>query len=262
MNYILTGGHSGIGLELTKILLHEGHQLGLIVRSEKRKKDTIDLLGKDVTIDYFIADLSDRDEIIKVASAIASKYDSIDGLFNNAGLLADKAYYSKYGNEMQLEINAIAPYLLAKVLQPILAKAKNPFVVNTGTGGMHQQKKTVTSELKKPTKFVKLLGSYLNSKVAMMLMMNNLGEAFPNIRIVTVDPGPNKTKMTNGTGMPRWLLPIRNLFFPKPTKGAKKIHQATFDDIFQQKSGIYVTGNKIKPITLSYSDKEVQEILS
>ena len=35
MNFIITGGHTGIGLELTKKLLEEGHKIGLIVRKNK-----------------------------------------------------------------------------------------------------------------------------------------------------------------------------------------------------------------------------------
>ena len=61
MNYIITGGHSGMGLELTKKLLTEGHKIGLIVRSESRKKETKNLLSSENTIDIFVADLSKRE---------------------------------------------------------------------------------------------------------------------------------------------------------------------------------------------------------
>jgi len=37
MNIIITGGYSGIGLELTKMLFAEGHKLGLIIRNKKNK---------------------------------------------------------------------------------------------------------------------------------------------------------------------------------------------------------------------------------
>ena len=59
MNYIITGGGSGMGLELTKKLLKEGHHIGLIVRNEQRKDETIDELGTD-KLDFFFADLSSK----------------------------------------------------------------------------------------------------------------------------------------------------------------------------------------------------------
>ena len=112
MDIILTGGHSGIGLELTKMLLQEGHKIGLIVRSEKRRNDAIVALGNSDKLDFFFADLSKQEEITQVARSIHEKWDKIDGLFNNAGLLTDKAYYSDRGYEMQFEVNAVAPYFL------------------------------------------------------------------------------------------------------------------------------------------------------
>ena len=67
MNYIITGGGSGMGLELTKKLLKEGHHIGLIVRNEQRKDETIDELGTD-KLDFFFADLSDQSAVRQVAS--------------------------------------------------------------------------------------------------------------------------------------------------------------------------------------------------
>ena len=101
MNILLTGGHSGMGLELTKILKNEGHKIGLILRNEKRKNDAIKELGHSPQIDYFFADLAKRNEIESVVLDIAKAWPKVDGLFNNAGVLMDKLYFSDYGNELQ-----------------------------------------------------------------------------------------------------------------------------------------------------------------
>lgn len=262
MNIILTGGHSGIGLELTKMLLQEGHKIGLIVRSEKRKNDAVVALGTTDQLDFFFADLSKQADITQVAKNIHEKWDKIDGLFNNAGLLAGKAYYSERGYEMQFEVNAIAPYLLTQQLKPLLDKTDKPFVINTATAAMHKQKPLDFKDLKKPKKFVKLMGSYMKSKFALVLLMNHLAAQWPNIRIATMNPGPNKTAMTSGSGMPGWLLPIRNLLFPDPTKGGKLLYYSAFNTQFQGKSGIYITGNKIKPIKVTLTPEEVQEMVN
>lgn len=260
MNFILTGGHSGIGLELTKMLLAEGHHLGLIVRNERRKADAIKTFGSSDQIHFFFADLSKQAAIKEVAKTIKSFWTTLDGLFNNAGVLLDQPYYSDQGNELHFEVNTLAPYLLTKELKPILDKAEAPFVVNTVTGGMHNVKKLDVDDLKQPKKFVKLLGSYMNSKMALVVLMNQLAEEWPNIRIVNVDPGPNKTKMTSGAGMPGWLKPVRNLLFAKPTKGAVKLYNGGFKERFTKKSGIYLTNNSIKPIKLQLSDLEMNKM--
>lgn len=263
MKILLTGGHSGIGLELTKKLLKEGHQLGLIVRNEKRKVDAIQAIGSTDNIDFFYADLSKRGDVYKVAEEVKAKWDNIDGLFNNAGVLLEKAVYSEKGNEMQFEVNALTPYFLTKELKPLFDKSDNAFVVNTATGAMHKQKSLDIDNLKRPKKFVKLMGSYMNSKFALVLLMNHLGKEWSNsnIRVINVDPGPNKTGMTAGSGMPFWLKPIRNLFFPAPIKGANKIYDAAFSPSFSGKTGIYITGDKINEVQYQLNDSEFKNML-
>lgn len=261
MNIIITGGHTGMGLELTKRLLREGHQIGLIVRSENRVKDTYKILNNTQDVQFFIADLSKRDDIQKVVQKIVSKWTKIDGVFNNAGVLLDKAYYSEQGNEMHFEVNTLTPYFLVEALKPLLDNSKNPFVVNTATSGLHTKKALNIKELKQPSKFVKLVGSYMESKFALVLIMNYIARKWSNIRIVSVAPGAVKTKMTSGKGMPFWLKPIRNLFFSSPEKGAEKIYKAAFNQKFVGKSGIYINGN-ILPIQYKLTDAEFNEIIS
>ncbi len=262
MQILLTGGHSGIGLELSKMLLRDGHHLGLIVRSQKRSEEALAALGTSEKIDFFYADLSKAEEVLKVAAEISQKWTSIDGIFNNAGVLLDQAYYSDRGNEMHLEVNTLAPYALTKALKELLDKSDSPFVVNTVTGGMANKKSIDIPELRKPTKFVKLLGSYMNSKMALVLLMNDLADTWPEVRIVNVDPGPNKTNMTAGSGMPGPLKIIRNIFFSGPIKGGTKLYNGAFDKKFASKSGIYISGNSIKDIRFALTEAQIQKIVN
>ena len=158
-----------MGLELTKMLYDEGHKIGLIVRNEKRKNDAIKELGDSPRIDFFFADLSKRQDIIRVSENIKSNWKKIDIVFNNAGVLLDKLYFSDDGNELQLEINAISPYLLTKELLPLLEKSQNPLIVNTATAGLQNKKSIDIPNFKRPKKFTKLTGSYIDSKIAMVL---------------------------------------------------------------------------------------------
>ncbi|MEL6660930.1 MAG: SDR family NAD(P)-dependent oxidoreductase [Bacteroidota bacterium] len=261
MNYIITGGHTGMGYELTKSLLGEGHKVGLIVRSEARKESTQELFQNSDAVEVFVADLGKREEIEAVAQQINSSWPVIDGLFNNAGLLLDKLYYADSGNELQLEVNGISPYLLTKALHPLLDKAENPFVVNTATGGLNNKKSIDIPAFKKPQKFTKLLGSYMDSKLILVLLMNDLSKKWDNVRFVNVNPGPIKTKMTAGDGMPFWLRPLRNLLFRSPERGAKTLYDAAFDDKFNQ-SGIFVSEGKIRPMKFEIKEEEIKELLA
>ena len=250
-----------MGLELTKILKGQGHKIGLIVRSEKRKEDAIAALGNSSEIDFFFADLGKREAIQQVVQDIQVKWEKIDVLFNNGGVLLDKLYLSDYGNELQLEINAISPFLLTKGLFPLLERSENPIVVNTATSGLQKRKSINIPNLKRPKKFTKLTGSYMDSKFTMVLLMNYLSVQNDNIRIISVDPGAIKTKMTAGKGMPFWLKPIRNLLFKSPEEGAGNLYDAAFGmDIIE--SGVYVSGGSSKKMALVIKESEVDGILA
>ncbi|MEM6726462.1 MAG: SDR family NAD(P)-dependent oxidoreductase, partial [Bacteroidota bacterium] len=260
MHIIITGGHSGIGLELSKQLLAEGHKIGLIVRSEQRKQAAITAFEDSSQIDFFIADLSKREHIQQVIEKITIDWPHIDVLFNNAGYLADKLRFSDHGIELQLEINAISPYLLTKGLLPLLRKAENPTVVSTATTGLHRKKAINIPAFRQPKKFTKLTGSYLDSKLVMVLLMNYLSKENESIRFVHVDPGPIKTKMTAGDGMPFWLKPLRNVLFKSPKEGAANLYKGAFSEKING-SGIYLSGGKAKALQLSLYENEVQQLL-
>lgn len=261
MHILLTGGHSGIGLELSKLLLADGHQLGLVLRSAGRREEARAEFGADAAIDYFLADLADRTAVEGLAGQLQASWGRVDGLFNNAGVLLDQPYYSPQGNEMHLEVNTLTPYFLTHSLLPLFKQAERPFVVNTATGGLHRQKSIDIANLRRPTKFVKLLGSYMYSKAAMAMLMAYMARQQPELRMLTVDPGPNKTKMTQGAGMPKWLLPLRNLFFPPATKGASLLYKAAMGPDFQQESGVYISGGKLRPLAYQLSEAEVNELV-
>ena len=99
---IVTGGHSGIGLKLTKRLVADGHRVGLVVRDTARASSVSDVES------VFVADLSDQDQVRTVAQEIRHKWGLVDILFNNAGVLLDDVYKSPECNEMHLEVNALS----------------------------------------------------------------------------------------------------------------------------------------------------------
>lgn len=250
-----------MGLELTKRLLKEGHTVGIVVRSNSRKEEVSELFKSSGDPVVFIADLSLRDQIEALAREVDAAWGRLDGLFNNAGLLLDKLYLSDYGNELQLEVNGISPFLLTQALKPLLDKAPSPFVVNTATGGLNNKKSIDIASFKRPQKFRKLIGSYLDSKLIMVLLMNYLNKDWKQVRFVSVNPGAIKTKMTAGNGMPFWLKPIRNLLFMSPRKGADSLYNAAFSDKYKG-SGLFISEGKVKAMKYEITPAEIEQLLT
>ena len=263
---IITGGYSGIGLELSRLLIKDGHKLGLIIKNENRKKDFLQNHPEfnNQNVELFIADLSSQNQVLNVAEEIKNRWKVIDFLFNNAGILTGRLCFSEQNNEMHFEVNTISPYLLTLELKTALDNSGNSIVVNTVTDGLHYLKAFDLSELVNPTKFIKLFGSYTLSKMALLLLMNELAVEWMghNIRFINVSPGGNKTKLTDGDGMPGWMRPLIFLLYKKPTFGAKQLYNAAFKETLCDKTGIYVQNGKIKQIQVSIKENQHQEILS
>lgn len=77
-----------------------------------------------------------------------------------------------------------------------------------------------------------------------------LGRAFANddVTLASADPGPNKTEMTSGEGMPGFLLLLRPLFYMPPERGAAKVFDVAKLAKSSAKAGAYFSGRKPKPL--------------
>lgn len=248
LSIVVTGGYSGIGLELTRRLAAAGHRIGLIMRSRSR----IDALPVELRdrVTIWEADLSVQAQVVQVAEQIIEQWGHVDVLFNNAGVLLGELSKSAQDNEMHLEVNALAAYLLTRSLGPAFDAADRPIVINTATATMHSRALDLDM-LFEPKRVPKLGGAYMQSKVALTQLMNDLARApgWERVRIRNVDPGPNRTSMTTDSGMPGWLLPlVAKFLFPKPARGANFVYQAAFAPEHRDASGVYLSGNRVKPM--------------
>lgn len=258
---LLTGGHTGIGLELTKMLLAENHKVGLVVRNAQRKQEALDQEEVLQKATFFFADMSKQKEVTELAESVSKEWTHLDVLFNNAGVLLDKVYTSEQGNEMHFEVNTLSAYLLTQKLLPLLKRSSEPKVINTATDMLHRQSALAIDELLEPTRFQKLFGAYLQSKLALALLMKDLADEQPWLGVASVNPGANKTKMTKGAGMPTLLLPLRHLFFANPKKGAMHLYRAAFESDLHKEPGVYLNEGKVKSVRIRLTPHEKQNLL-
>jgi short-subunit dehydrogenase len=84
---LVTGGTSGIGAAFARALAERGHDLVLVARDQGRLAEMATELtdSYDIAVEVLAADLSDRDDTLRVASRLESTEEPIDILVNNAG---------------------------------------------------------------------------------------------------------------------------------------------------------------------------------
>ncbi len=85
---LITGANKGIGFETANVLGQKGFRVILGARNEQRGRkaaESLRLGGQDV--DFLQLDMNDSGSIRKAAKTIESKYQQLDVLINNAGIL-------------------------------------------------------------------------------------------------------------------------------------------------------------------------------
>lgn len=128
--FVITGPYSGIGAETCKVLLSRSASVVLGGRSaESQKKFSLELKaeydekGKESFVDDSgLIDLSDLDSVRDFAFHVRAKYNRVDGLILNAGVMFSPPGVTKQGIEMQVGVNVIGHFLLAKLLEEITAR--------------------------------------------------------------------------------------------------------------------------------------------
>lgn len=131
---LLTGISRGLGYEMARILLEQGHQVFAIIRKEKRESDDLRKQYSD-RLHLFKGDLSDEQKIINAIHLISKETGELDIIINNAGVHLEQdapgieeVDFSVYLPTFQ--VNSIAPLMIVKEALGLLRKGKTKLIVN------------------------------------------------------------------------------------------------------------------------------------
>lgn len=130
---VITGTTSGTGFVCARELAKKGSTLILLNRQSQRAEAALEELKEAVPSAQFDAiecDLQDLSSVRKAIEAIKAKYDVIDVLVNNAGVMALKDQATVDGYDIQMQTNVISHFLLTKDLFPLLKKSRSARIVN------------------------------------------------------------------------------------------------------------------------------------
>ena len=165
--FLVTGANSGLGYETSKFLLERGATVIMccrdLIKGEKAKQKLLkfNFCGK---IDLVELDLSDLKNVEKFSEFIKNKFNHIDVLINNAGIMAPPKTFSQQGLEIQFAVNHLAHMSLTLKLLPMLEEKNNSRVV-TVTSGVQYFGKIQWDDLQGNFKYDRW-ASYAQSKLA------------------------------------------------------------------------------------------------
>ncbi len=129
----ITGTTSGTGFVLARELARLGAEVLLLNRDSERSSSALQRLSDQVPGGRFRAITCDLQSFASVRSAaaqIVNSYTHLDVLCNNAGVMALPDQATSDGYDVQMQTNAIAPFLLTKELLPLLKRSPEARVIS------------------------------------------------------------------------------------------------------------------------------------
>lgn len=243
---IITGANGGIGQVITRALAHANYKIIMACQNpeevqllcEQIKKET-----KNKDIEILKLNLCSLSSVSSFAHLLINRKQTITCLINNAGTISKGFSLTEDGLESTVSTNYVGPYLLTRLLLPIMQPGGR--IINT---------LSCTYKIGKINDFFFTKGRnggfyripvYANSKRALLLFTLEMAKRTEKqgITINAADPG---IVNTNIISMKKWFDPLSDIFFRPfirtPEQGAATAIHLALSDKMSHTTGQYFTG--------------------
>jgi NAD(P)-dependent dehydrogenase (short-subunit alcohol dehydrogenase family) len=132
---VITGCTSGTGFVAAQCAARKGADTILMLNRVSERSACAEQIVKEQVphtsiVETIPCDLQDMSSVKEAIRAIKSKYNRIDVLCNNAGVMALEDVATKDGYDIQMQTNHLSHFLLTKELLPLIQKSKDGRIVN------------------------------------------------------------------------------------------------------------------------------------
>jgi NAD(P)-dependent dehydrogenase (short-subunit alcohol dehydrogenase family) len=139
---LVTGGSSGVGEAACEGFAAAGAQVRMLVRNRQRGEAAVSriesrLPGANELIGVEVCDLSRLADVRRFAESFQARFDRLDVLVHNAGVLPRRRTHTADGVELSFATNVLGPFLLTSLLLPSLLAAAPSRVITVSSGGMY-----------------------------------------------------------------------------------------------------------------------------
>jgi uncharacterized oxidoreductase len=131
---LITGGTSGIGLELAKQLLERGNTVIITGRGQEKLDGATRAIPG---VHTFKSDVSDPEAIAALYAGVIARFPALDTLINNAGVMRNlNLNQARDLNDVtrEIEINLSGPVRMVQQFLPHLKTHRDALIVNVSSG--------------------------------------------------------------------------------------------------------------------------------
>lgn len=264
-NCIVTGSNTGIGKATAAGLASLGAEVIMVCRNkEKGEKARSQIIrqSKNDAVHLLVADLSSMNEVRNLSKEIHSKFNKIDVLINNAGLITMLRQSTVDGYEYQFAVNYLSNFLVVHLLLDLFLKSAPSRIINVSSGvhwsagikldDLHSEKKYNAHQVYGMTKLAQILFTYKLSKLL----------DGKNVTVNALSPGVVATHLLSDfNGQPRVLGFLNRFKNDGPEKGAEtSIYLASSDEV-KSISGKYFVNKKTEESSMASYDEKTADYL-
>jgi retinol dehydrogenase-13 len=213
--YIVTGANSGVGLETTRQLIKQGgHVIMACRRPDAAEEVAKSFTGLKGSYEIIRCDLADLQSVRDFVAKFLKKYDRLDGLACNAGLVSmdPEIKHTKDGFELTIGVSYFGHFLLTELLLDILKKSapSRMLIVSSvvHAGRENNRPKVHLEDLNYEKREFKRFPAYSEAKVANILYAMELAKRLEGTDVTTasVHPGWARSNFGRGGGLGMRIL--------------------------------------------------------
>ncbi|CPW51427.1 SDR family NAD(P)-dependent oxidoreductase [Mycobacteroides abscessus] len=219
---IVTGANTGLGLETAKALAAHGAHVVLAVRNAEKGKAAADAItaahsNADVTLQSL--DLSSLESVRRASDELKARYDKIDLLINNAGVMWTEKSSTADGFELQFGTNHLGHYAFTGLLLERLLPVEGSRVVTVSSIG-HRIRAAIHFDDLQWERDYDRVAAYGQSKLANLLFTYELQRrlAGTNTVALAAHPGGSNTELARNS--PLWVRAVFDVVAPLLVQGA------------------------------------------
>lgn len=242
---IITGANSGIGLEAAKDLAKNGAEVSIAVRDLQKGKLAIASIKNEhphASIEAMELNLADLKSVREFANNIINRFERLDILINNAGVMIPPYQKTKDGFELQFGTNHLGHFALTGSLLPLIKNTANSRVVTLSS--LAHRRSTIFFDNLDGSKGYKAMKFYGQSKLANLLFAKELDNRFKQHALsamsIACHPGISSTNLFKfgKKDAPSFMKALMNFFLQSAEMGAlPTIYAATEESL---KGGEYI----------------------
>lgn len=255
---LITGANSGIGYVSTLEIAKRGATIAMVCRdaqrAEKARQEIVKQTNND-KIEIFLCEFGEQSQIHSLANNLKARYERIDVLLNNAGLIGNDREVTAEGLERTFAVNHLGYFMLTNLLKEPLLKSPEGRIINVSSE-MHRLSKLNLADLQLEKGYTSIK-AYALSKLCNILFTRELAKRLKGTDLVTncLHPGAVATNFANSAnGFLKFLFKFSKPMFLSPEQGARTMLYLATEDEAAQYNGAYFDKQKVKNPSLDAQD--------